>query len=481
LEEPDLIKKSTDSPEIDFVSETDSIVDESFEVFRQPDEITVYPFTEEELSEALEVAAVAKEKWATIDGTLSFVAERLAYDPILTDIHIRQQIAGAPIAGWSEEDYYSHCISFTLVYSASYDHEKTFMSDEEHCDVGIHLYREDTQSTWQYSDDGIAITPITNTIMDTAQLSGLECSDGRILAAYSQSDSEVWTYQLNEESGEISFIVTDAETQPSNSVEVWPESIPQSGEAVTPQPGDTTETWDPSRAELYPSDEDCSDMELLEKWMAVEGLELSDLDALDCEQLILVVARETDGVETDTTCYERTVDGTWTSVPSLTRMNGYVGANGIMHNRKRGTVTSPAGLWALGSAFGNAEKPDGLKMPWRDVTPNSDWVCDEDSIYFNTWQERDDPELLEGWSDDVEHLEDYPDAYAYACVIRYNTQPYTIPERGCAIFLHCSEGATGGCVGLSKTDMVNTLLWLDPDKTPYILISGVEKGDLVGQ
>lgn len=111
-----------------------------------------------------------------------------------------------------------------------------------------------------------------------------------------------------------------------------------------------------------------------------------------------------------------------------------------MHGRKRNSDTSPAGLWSLGLAFGNSQKPAGLKMPWRDVTPNTDWVCDADSIYFNTWQERDDPTVTEAWSDDVEHLEDYPNAYAYACVIRFNTPPYTIPERGCAIFFHCSKG-----------------------------------------
>ena len=83
--------------------------------------------------------------------------------------------------------------------------------------------------------------------------------------------------------------------------------------------------------------------------------------------------------------------------------------------------------------------------------------------------------ILDLWSDDVEHLEDYQSAYAYACVIRFNTAPYTIPERGCAIFFHCSKGATGGCIGLPEADMVNTLLWLDPQENPYILITGYQR------
>lgn len=256
---------------------------------------------------------------------------------------------------------------------------------------------------------------------------------------------------------------------------VWDESTYQVGAPIEPQPGDTQNMWNPALSEDYPADEDCSDMELLEKWMVVEGLTMEDLDECGCDQLVLVAACETDGVQTNTLCYERQADGNWSSVSGLTWMHGWTGSNGIMHGRERNTNTSPAGIWSLGVAFGNSDKPDGLKMPWRDVTPDTDWVCDADSVYFNTWQEWDDPTISEPWSDDVEHLEDYPNAYAYACVIRFNTPPYVVPERGCAIFFHCSKGATGGCIGLPESDMVNTLLWLDPDKNPYILISGYQK------
>jgi len=258
---------------------------------------------------------------------------------------------------------------------------------------------------------------------------------------------------------------------------VWPESVPQFDPAITPEPGDTTATWDASRAENYPSDADCTDMELLEKWMAVEGLTFEDLEQRDCRQLVLVVAREEDGVQTYTVCYEKNADGDWVPAEGLSRMDGYTGSKGIAHERIALTRTSPAGLWALGCAFGNAEKPDGLKLPWRDVTPQSDWVCDEDTVYFNTWQERDDPDLLCTWDyddDSIEHLEDYQSSYAYACVIRFNMPPYAVPERGSAIFFHCTKAPTLGCIGLYEPDMVATLLWLDPAKNPHILITGHE-------
>lgn len=237
------------------------------------------------------------------------------------------------------------------------------------------------------------------------------------------------------------------------------------------QIGDTTPTWRPELAERYPADEACDAVLLLEKWMAVEGLSMTDLEERACRQLILVVAQPTDGVTTRTVCYERTNEGVFRSVDRLEHLQGFVGKNGVKHHRQRNTNTSPAGLWAISSAFGNEPPPDGLKLPWRQVTPNSDWVCDEASPYFNTWQERNDPTLLP-WSDDVEHLEDYPTLYAWACVIEFNRPPDVIPDRGCAIFLHCSRGGTGGCVGLRREDMLSVLNWLDAEKNPYILITG---------
>lgn len=255
---------------------------------------------------------------------------------------------------------------------------------------------------------------------------------------------------------------------------VWDGSDIQQGEPITPQPGDTAATWDMGRAADFPTDDACTDLQLLQKWLAVEGLTFADLSDRNCTQLILTVARQEDGLSTITTCYTFE-DNAWYAEPSLLRMHGYVGSNGIAHDRQRNTRQSPAGLWKLGAAFGLAEKPENLRLAWRDITPQSDWVCDADSPYFNTWQERDDPALIPWNYYDVEHLEDYSVTYRYACVMEYNTPPYTVPDRGCAIFLHCSDHPTGGCVGLLEEDMVRTLLWLDPRENPYILVTGHEK------
>lgn len=275
-------------------------------------------------------------------------------------------------------------------------------------------------------------------------------------------------------------------TTPAEGAEATPESVTETAAPIEPEPvppeagparlaGDTTPGWDPARAEAFPADTACDPALLLEKWLAVEGLTTADLEARGCGQLILTAAQAPEGVETVTVCYERGPDGVFVPAEGLSALRGFVGKNGIKHDRRRDSLTSPAGLWALGFAFGNEAPPEGLKLPWRQVSPNSDWVCDSGSVYFNTWQERDDPELTESWSDDVEHLEDYPTQYAWACVIGFNLPPEAVPERGCAIFLHCSERGTAGCVGLRPADMYAVLQWLDPEKQPYILITGTER------
>ncbi|MBR4193728.1 MAG: hypothetical protein IKQ54_05310 [Oscillospiraceae bacterium] len=277
---------------------------------------------------------------------------------------------------------------------------------------------------------------------------------------------------IAEDTTEETTPVTSEQTEPG--AEPYIEQTEPPTPAIPYQIGDTTPTWRPELEKNYPQDSDCDAEQLLEKWMTVEGLTMADLDARDCRQLILVSAQPSDGVTTLTVCYERSADGAFHPVAGLDRLQGFVGKNGIMHDRRRDSNSSPAGLWAIGTAFGNEAPPENLKLPWRQVTPNSDWVCDENSPYFNTWQERDDPELLP-WSDDVEHLEDYPTQYAWACVIEFNRPPDVVPDRGCAIFLHCAKTGTGGCVGLRREDMYSVLQWLDPDKKPYILITSAER------
>ena len=252
-------------------------------------------------------------------------------------------------------------------------------------------------------------------------------------------------------------------------------STGSSGSPSETDPGSTLATWDLSRADSYKEDDNCTDEELLQKWLAVEGLTEKDLSARGCRQLVLVVLKKGYASIDTTVCYEKS-GSKWKSASGLRRMMGHTGSNGISHDRVQGDMTSPAGLWRLGPCFGIKPKPEGLKMPWRDVTHQSDWVGDNDSIYYNTWQERDDPNLADTWDyDEVEHLEDYKGSYDLSCVIRFNMYPYTRRRAGSAIFFHSGNGSTAGCIALPSNDLKNVFLWMDPVKNPYILISGYQQ------
>lgn len=257
----------------------------------------------------------------------------------------------------------------------------------------------------------------------------------------------------------------------------WDDFTGQEGDPITPEPGNTKDSWDLSIADLFPADADCTDEEFFAKWMAVEGLTTADLDARGCKQVLISALKPDSECMTTFSCYEKQEDGTWAPVEGLTKMKGSCGKNGINHDRVQGDNTSPAGLYQIGTAFGNESMPEGTKMPWRDVTENSEWIGTNRSKYYNTWKELDDPAIAdeEFTTDDGEHLCEYITAYALACVVRFNMPPYAVKNRGAAIFFHVSRGATAGCIGLTYDNFKKCLLWMDPEMVPCILITGYEK------
>jgi L,D-peptidoglycan transpeptidase YkuD (ErfK/YbiS/YcfS/YnhG family) len=143
-----------------------------------------------------------------------------------------------------------------------------------------------------------------------------------------------------------------------------------------------------------------------------------------------------------------------------------VGRNGVSADKREGDGCTPAGLFGFGFAFGNSAKPE-TGMTWRDVTSDSYWVDDPNSLYYNQWVEgRDNAD----WTS-AEHLSESPKNYAYAVVVDYNTEN-TIAGNGSAIFLHCKTEPTSGCVAAPQESILKILKWLSEGKNPGILIAG---------
>ncbi|NLA88226.1 MAG: L,D-transpeptidase family protein [Clostridiales bacterium] len=186
-------------------------------------------------------------------------------------------------------------------------------------------------------------------------------------------------------------------------------------------------------------------------------------DTIAFSQLILVIAH---GSSACLRCYIKGDATLWLYRVSLGVMPGFVGKNGVSASKKEGDGCTPAGLFRLVHAFGVKEKPY-TKAAYISFTENSYWVVDALSCYNNTWFEG---RQNDGWSS-AERLADYPREYAYAVIIEYNTAERT-PGRGSAVFLHCGNRPTAGCVAIPEPALLNILKWLDPDKSPGILITG---------
>lgn len=70
-----------------------------FVVRREVEEITLHPFTQEEFAAAVEAVRSNQEDAAGEAGVLTYRVERIAYDPVLTDVHIQEENAGASRGG----------------------------------------------------------------------------------------------------------------------------------------------------------------------------------------------------------------------------------------------------------------------------------------------------------------------------------------------------------------------------------------------
>lgn len=154
----------------------------------------------------------------------------------------------------------------------------------------------------------------------------------------------------------------------------------------------------------------------------------------------------------------------WKYTKKIKTVDGFVGKQGVSHNASEYAQYTPSGLYALSTAFGINDNP-GTKMDYFKVTYDSYWVDDPSSTYYN--QHVEGAENADWQS--AEHLIDCNPAYNYAIFIEYNTNPI-VPGKGSAFFVHVGNEPTAGCVAIGEDSMIHLLQWLNPAKSPHILI-----------
>ena len=128
----------------------------------------------------------------------------------------------------------------------------------------------------------------------------------------------------------------------------------------------------------------------------------------------------------------------------------YIGKNGVTNEKREGDGKTPLGEFELGVMLGthlNIKNANGIT--YKTLTKDMYWVDDSKSKYYN--QLVNISEVKKDWNS-AEHLIDYPIQYEY--LIEIKTNPNNVPNKGSAIFLHCTNNkATEGCIAVNKETM----------------------------
>ena len=148
--------------------------------------------------------------------------------------------------------------------------------------------------------------------------------------------------------------------------------------------------------------------------------------------------------------------------------------------KREGDGKSPAGVFALGDAFGYAAAPPaGARLPYRALTP--DWKCIDDprSRHYN--QLLDTAGLAPDWSS-FETMRRDDDLYRFGVFVDHNQR--AAPGAGSCIFLHvwrAADRGTAGCTAMPRPRIASLVAWLDPAAHPvYALVPSARRAALAG-
>lgn len=173
-------------------------------------------------------------------------------------------------------------------------------------------------------------------------------------------------------------------------------------------------------------------------------------------------------------------DGQWEKDLSTTAA---IGANGLTTDKTEGDHMTPEGTFPLCFAFSTKEKNTMLYS--KIIKEDSVWVCDPESIYYNTLQSKNDP--YKDWADKGGAENMYPKfskGSSNACICfgfngdglsAYSATPYA----GSALFID-GVGENGnmnsgyGDIKISGKDMTKLLSYLCANDNPVITIKSAQ-------
>jgi D-alanyl-D-alanine dipeptidase len=146
--------------------------------------------------------------------------------------------------------------------------------------------------------------------------------------------------------------------------------------------------------------------------------------------------------------------------------------------KREGDGKAPAGIFELGPAFGYARKaPAGCRWPYRATTERDYLVDDPESPEYNQLVTiSGDRPNTKSWKS-AEKMKRSDSLYELGLMVRHNF-PRVIKNKGSAIFFHIwkKPGApTVGCTAMARENLLDLILWLDPERHPLLVQAPVEE------
>lgn len=134
-----------------------------------------------------------------------------------------------------------------------------------------------------------------------------------------------------------------------------------------------------------------------------------------------------------------------------------------------GDLRAPAGVFALGTAFGRASREEmrWLRFPYLKLTATTEAVDDPASRYYNRIVDR--AQIARPDWQSSEHMGSIS-VYEFGIEVAHN--PEHVAQAGSCIFIHLwpdGKSGTAGCTALHRADLMELLRWIDSKKRPVLV------------
>ncbi len=199
-------------------------------------------------------------------------------------------------------------------------------------------------------------------------------------------------------------------------------------------------------------------------------------------QAIVVTTKDWNSVQGAARLFERkTIDAKWSAVgkafPVVVGKNGLAWGAGLHElpsdtgrvlMKTEGDGKAPAGIFALTKAFGSAEKPAFVKLPYEKLIETTECVDDVKSASYNLIVDK----IKIGnydWKSSEKMLA-VGEQYDLGVFVAHNHERQA--GGGSCIFLHIwkdSNTGTAGCTAMARENIEKVLSLLDPPKNPVLI------------